>query len=139
MVELNLTRKKIHGEVSELYSFSLSGENLKLKCLKKNLNFGIDIFISDHSIMVTMAQKILIYGGMVSRTAEAKPEPSSHLFVFKYNTLQVQRKIKLPADFVNAGSDVLLLPDLSILSPGRLSKRISVFTNKPMNPDKCFH
>ena len=49
---------------------------------EENLNFGTDIFISDHSIMVTMAQKILIYGGMVSRTSEAKPEPSSHLFVF---------------------------------------------------------
>ena len=26
-----------------------------------------------------------------------------------------------------------------ILSPGGLSKRISVFTNKLVNPDKCFH
>ena len=57
----------------EMYIFSLSGENLKLKCLKKNLNFGTDIFISDNSIMVSMDQKILIYGGMISRTAEAKP------------------------------------------------------------------
>ena len=76
---------------------------------------------------------------MISRTAETNPEPSSPLFVFKYGSFQVQRKIKLSTDFVNAGANVSLLPDSSILSPGGLSKRISVFTNKPMNPDKCFH
>ena len=59
-----------------------------------------------------------------SRTAETNPEPSSHLFVFKYDRLQVQ-KIKLSADF--AGGNFLLRSDSSILSPGGLSKRISVF------------
>ena len=90
-------------------------------------------------MMITADKKVLVYGGMISRTAETNPEPSSHLFVFKYDSLQVQQKIKLSTDFVNAGANVLLLPDSSILSPGGLSKRISVFTNKLMNPDKCFH
>ena len=125
-------------QLSELYVFSLAQDHSKLKCEKKTFNFGSDIFISDHSMMITADKKVLVYGGMISRTAETNSEPSSHLFVFKYDSLQV-KKIKLSTDFVNAGANVLLLPDSSILSPGGLSKRNFVFTNKPMNPDKCFH
>ena len=97
---------------------------------EKTFNFGSDIFIIDHSMVITADKKVLVYGGMISRTAETNPEPSSHLFVFKYDILQVQRKIKLSTDFVNAGANVLLLPDSSILSPGGLSKRISVLTSQ---------
>ena len=71
--------------------------------------------------MITANKKVLVYGGMISRTAETNPEPLSHQFlnmsVFKYVSFQVQIKIKLSTGFVNAGANVLLLPDSSILSP----------------------
>ena len=66
--------------LSELYVISLTQDHSKLKREKKTFNFGSDIFISDHSMMITADKKVLVYGGMISRTADTNPESSSHLF-----------------------------------------------------------
>ena len=100
--------------------------SLKAEVEEKTFNFGSDIFVSDHSIMITADKKVLAYGGVIPGQ-QKQTQNLQAICLFLNMTVCRFKKIKLSADFVNAGANFLLRSDSSILPPGGLSKRISVF------------
>ena len=122
--------------LSELLVFKEQEDKIEAELLTLIVNETL--CLSDHSLIIFKDQIIMI-GGMSAPDAFSQPEHSHDIFIFTYSKRMLLKRIHLPEEYSSAECHTLFLPDSSFMILGGLSKRIIVYTYKPMNPELCYH
>ena len=113
-------------------------ESNQVQIKEKMLHLSAEIYISDHSILFNR-NKILFVGGVVSSNESSVPQLNTSVEVFNYLNGQHIQQINVGQEYCTSACSSVILPDNSVIVPGGNQRRISVFTYKTMNADKCFH